>query len=150
MMAPRLSLLFALMLASASASAQRRIVPSDSSLYAAREAVWRAYFANSPDLADALTADFVGIATADSVWRDRSATLAEAKASAEHGTRLVELRFPRNVLHRYGNVAVIHSRYDAVLAEPTGNQPMRGRITEVFVWNGKRWMHSSWQMDFDH
>ncbi|HEX9894667.1 MAG TPA: hypothetical protein VGA78_12130, partial [Gemmatimonadales bacterium] len=90
------------------------------SLYAAREKAWRDYFANSPDLARTLPADFVGIEAGDSLWDDLAETLAAAKASASRGIRLTALRFPRNRVERYGNVAVIHSRYEAELEGPDG------------------------------
>ena len=40
---------------------QQSTAPSDASLFAAREAVWRDYFANGPDLATALPENFIGI-----------------------------------------------------------------------------------------
>jgi Domain of unknown function (DUF4440) len=128
---------------------QQSTTPSDSSLFAAREAVWRDYFANGPDLATALPDNFVAINTADSLWEDRAATLAGARASVARGTRLTELRFPRNVVQRYGNVAIIHSRYEAVLETGGDRFTMRGHITEVFVWDGKRWIHPSWHLNIE-
>ena len=50
----------------------------------------------------------------------------------------MSLRFPRNRVERYGHVAVIHSRYEAVL-EGSGRTTLQGNITEVFVWNGSGW-----------
>lgn len=41
------------------------------------------------------------------------------------------------------------SRYEAVLDGPEGRTTMRGNITEVFRWDGRRWLHPSWHMDFD-
>jgi hypothetical protein len=123
--------------------------PSEASLLAAREAVWRDYFANRPDLASALPDDFVAIEQGDSVWADRGRTLANARASAERGTKLVSLEFPRNRIERYGPVAVIHSRYRAVLEGREGRQTMAGQATEVFRWTGTRWVHPSWHLDFD-
>jgi hypothetical protein len=122
---------------------------TEASLLSAREAVWRDYFANGPNLAITLPAGFIGIAAGDTAWEDRAATLASAKASVARGTKLVSLRFPRNVIERYGTIAVVHSRYEAVLEGPTGPTTMRGNITEVFRWDGKRWLHPSWHMDFD-
>ncbi|MBI4502267.1 MAG: nuclear transport factor 2 family protein [Gemmatimonadetes bacterium] len=124
--------------------------PSDESLFAAREAVWRAYFANAPELAQVLPNDFVGIVAGDSAWADRAATLTGAKASVARGTRLVALRFPRNVVQRYGSVAILHSRYEAEFDGPDGPNTMRGQITEVFVWSGSRWIHPAWHMEIDH
>jgi hypothetical protein len=117
-------------------------------LYAAREKAWRDFFGNTDGLARAIPPDFIGIAAGDTGWSDRPATLAQSRASIARGTRLVSLRFPRNRVERYGNVAVIHSRYEAVL-EGGSRNTIRGNITEVFVWNGSSWTHPSWHMDYD-
>ena len=123
--------------------------PGDSTLFAAREAVWRDYFAASPDLKATLPDDFVALQAGDSSWDGKARILARAEASVRSGTRLSSLRFPRNVVQRHGNVAVIHSRYEAVLEREGKPMTMKGQITEVFVWDGKRWLHPSWHMDFD-
>ncbi|HEX9892487.1 MAG TPA: hypothetical protein VGA78_01130 [Gemmatimonadales bacterium] len=118
-------------------------------LYAAREKVWRDYFANGPDLAKTLPPGFLGIGAGDTAWADRASTLAGAKASAGRGTRLVALRFPRNRVERHGDVAIIHSRYEAELETGAGRNTLRGNITEVFLWTGTGWTHPSWHMDYD-
>jgi len=129
--------------------AQQRPDTSQASLFAAREAVWRDYFANGPDLAAALPPDFIAIQAGDSTWGGRERTLAGSRASAASGVKLTSLSFPRNRVERYGDVAIIHSRYEAVLEGPNGRNPMRGQITEVFRWTGTRWIHPSWHMGFD-
>jgi hypothetical protein len=125
--------------------------PADTSLaalYAAREQVWRDFFSDPEGLARALPPEFVAVATGDTVWEDREATLARSRASVRGGTRLVSLSFPHNRVQRYGNVAVIHSRYEMVLEGAT-RQTIRGNVTEVFVWTGARWSHPSWHLDYD-
>jgi hypothetical protein len=62
--------------------------------------------------------------------------------------KLISLSFPRNKVERHGNVAVIHSRYEASF-QGGPRTSIRGNITEVFVWNGSSWSHPSWHMDFD-
>ena len=125
--------------------------PSDTSLaslYAAREKAWRDFFGDPDGLGRALPGSFVAIHGGDSTWVDRLTTLKQSQASVASGARLVSLTFPRNQVERYGNVAVIHSRYEAVL-QGGGRNTIRGNITEVFVWNGSSWSHPSWHMDFD-
>ena len=133
----------------APAAAQPPVDTSQASLLRARDKVWRDYFASTLDLALTLPADFVSIHAGDSTWDSRAATLESARASAASGRKLVSLSFPRNTIERYGPVAVIHSRYQAVLEGPEGRTTMRGNITEVFRWDGRRWLHPSWHMDFD-
>jgi hypothetical protein len=123
--------------------------PSDSSLLAAREAVWRDFFAASPRLAATLPENFVALQTGDTAWDGRTQTLEDSKASAARGVRLTALRFPRNVIQRYDNVAILHSRYELELQEKAGeSQTIRGQVTEVFVWTGSRWIHPSWHLDW--
>lgn len=129
--------------------AAQRPDTTEASLLAAREAVWRDYFAHGPNLAATLPSDFVAIQAGDTTWDDRAGTLASSKASVAGGGKLTALRFPRNRIERYGPIAIIHSRYEAVLEGPSGTTTMRGNITEVFRWDGKRWLHPSWHMDFD-
>jgi hypothetical protein len=123
--------------------------PDEISLLAAREAVWRDWFAGAPRLAETLTSDFIGIQAGDSTWSDQAATIAASRASAASGVKLVSLEFPKNKIERYGPVAVIHSRYRAVLEGPQGQNVLAGQITEVFRWDGRRWVHPSWHMDSD-
>jgi ketosteroid isomerase-like protein len=141
--------LVALLGALAGPAAAQQAPPGDSVLFAAREAVWRDYFNASPQLTETLPDDFVALQAGDSSWDGKARILARAAASARTGTRLASLRFPRNVVQRHGNVAVIHSRYEAILERDGKPTTMKGQITEVFVWNGRRWMHPSWHMDFD-
>ena len=122
---------------------------SEASLLAARDAVWRDYFANAPTLASSLTENFVAIEAGKPTWDNRDQTLALSKASAANGTKLVSLTFPRNQIERYGPIAIVHSRYEARLDGPRGPNTMKGQITEVFRWDGRRWLHTSWHMDFD-
>ena len=145
-------MIIALLLATAPlapAAEQQTADTTQASLLREREAVWRDFFASTPDLAVKLPPEFVSIHSGDSTWRDRAATLELARASAASGRKLVSLQFPRNKIERYGAVAVIHSRYEAVLEGPDGRTTIRGNITEVFRWDGKRWLHPSWHMDFD-
>jgi hypothetical protein len=123
---------------------------SEASWLRAREAVWRDYFANSPNLTVTLPDNFVAMSAGDSTWRNKAAALASAKASAAEGVKLVSLRFPRNKVERYGPVALIYSRYEAILEGPNGRTTMKGNVTEVFRWDGRRWLHPSWHLDFEN
>jgi hypothetical protein len=122
-------------------------VPGDSSLLAAREAAWRDYFSAGKNLATVLPPDFVAIHSGDTATDTRTKTLEGSKSSAASGLQLVRLSFPRNIIQRHGNVAVVHSRYDGTLRDAKGKtEQMKGWITETFYWDGVRWMHPSWHM----
>ena len=81
--------------------------------------------------------------------QDKATVLASSRASATGGAKLVSLRFPRNKIERYGPVALIYSRYEMELEGPNGRTTRRGNVTEVFRWDGKRWLHPSWHLDND-
>jgi hypothetical protein len=130
-------------------SGGRTAEPSEASLLAAREAVWRDFFANAPTLEAVLPANFVALYAGDSTWQDKAAVLAASRGSATGGTKLVSLRFPRNKIERVGPVALIYSRYEMELEGPDGRTTRRGNVTEVFRWDGKRWLHPSWHIDND-
>jgi hypothetical protein len=130
--------------------AQSTSVPGDSSLLTAREAAWRDYFSGGKNLATVLPPDFVAIHAGDTATDTRAKTLEGSKASAASGLQLVRLAFPKNIIQRHGNVAVIHSRYDGTLRDAKGKtEQMKGWITETFYWDGTRWMHPSWHMSED-
>jgi hypothetical protein len=125
-------------------------VPNDSSLLAARELAWRDYFSAGKTLPLILPPDFVAIHTGDTSYTDRAATLEGSKRAGASDQRLVRLVFPRNIIQRHGNVAVVHSRYEGTLRDAKGTtEQMKGWITETFYWDGARWMHPSWHMSED-
>lgn len=122
---------------------------SEASLLKAREAVWWDFYANAPTLATALPANFIALGAGDSTWQDKAAILAASGASAAEGVKLISVRFPRNKIERYGPIAVIYSRYETVVEGPKGRTTRRGNVTEIFRWDGTRWLHPSWHLDSD-
>lgn len=135
-------------------------------LLAAREAVWRAYFAGDvAHLETVLPADTVAINAGpaggavssaaaaaeggggrDDDWPSRDALLAASRAFARDG-KLLSLRFPRTEIRAYGDVAILYTTYAYELE--TGGRPQRqeGRGTEVFVRRGGRWVNPGWHLD---
>jgi hypothetical protein len=124
-------------------------VPGDASLLAAREAAWRDWFGANPAIEQVLPANFVAIYPNDSMPSDRAKTLSGSKQSKASGREIVSLAFPRDVIQRHGNVAVLHSRYVLTLREQGKPVTRKGWITETFYWDGARWMHPSWHMSDD-
>lgn len=75
---------------------------------------------------------------------------ATLKGSADYkkgGARLVEIAFDNDVVHRFGDVVVLFSRYSLVTEMGGKRQPRTGQVTEVFVRRGTRWVHTSWHLD---
>jgi hypothetical protein len=116
-----------------------------------REAAWRAYFAGDEvALGDMLPADFIGINMTDSPFVSREKALEEARSFRASGGRLVSLEFPETRAQHYGDVMIFYGRYTVVL-ESGGpkrtTQTLRGRLTEMFLKQGGRWVHTGWHLD---
>ena len=120
----------------------------EASLLAAREAVWRHFFANADSLAADLTDDFIGMGDESREPSNKRQTVRNSRETIAAGVTLASLAFPRNTIQRYGDVAIIYGEYRYQTARNGRSGPMRaGRCTEVFRWNGRRWVHTAWHLD---
>jgi ketosteroid isomerase-like protein len=117
-------------------------------LLAAREEVWRAWFANDQKALDQLLpADTLAINNGEETWEDREAVLRGSRRFASNGGRLVRLEFPRVEIQSYGDVAVIYSLYVFETEANGERKTSSGRATEVFVRKNGRWTNPGWHMD---
>lgn len=115
-------------------------------LFAARDAVWRAWFADDTAQLAKLLPDVVA-AGSPAGWQSRPATLDEARQSKASGTRLLDVRFDSTSIRLRGSTAVLQSRY-TLLLEQGGRRMTRGGIaTEVFVKQGGRWVNPFWFLE---
>ena len=137
-------------LATASASLAATEGSIDPEVLRLREAAWRAWFAgDEPALLEMLPPEFIGIGMQDSPFSSRERSAEEAKGFKAGGGRLVSLEFPETRAQLYGDVVVLYGRY-AVAFEPGGGAPpqkVAGRLTELFVKRGGRWLHTGWHLD---
>ncbi len=121
-------------------------VPAD--LRQAREAVWRAWFANRrADLIALVPADVIAIGPGDGPWQARDEVLADAAAFAARGEKLVRLRFPRTRAQVLGDVAILYSTFEWVTSAGGKETPFSGRATEVFQRRDGRWINIGWHLD---
>lgn len=115
----------------------------------AREAVWRAYFANDrATLEKLIPEETIAIEAGDNRnWSNRQTIFDGAAQFAKSGGRLVKLEFPKTEIQVYGNTAVVYSNYSYELE--TGGQHVNqiGRVTEIFVWRKGQWVNPGWHMD---
>ena len=114
----------------------------------AREAVWRAYFANDrPALEKLIPEETIAIEAGDNNWSNRQTIFEGAAEFAKGGGKLVKLEFPKTEIQVYGNTAVVYSNYAYELE--TGGQHINrsGRVTEVFVFRKGEWVNPGWHMD---
>lgn len=121
----------------------------------AREAVWRAWFANDREKLDwMIPTETVAINAGAEEWEGRAEVLAGSRAFVEGGGRLIRLEFPRTEIQLFGDVAILYTTYR--FETESGGEPRQrrgersvtaGRGTEIFVRRDARWVNSGWHTD---
>ncbi len=112
---------------------------------AARDAIWRAWFAND-------TAALLRLLPRSSTagggngWETREEILAGARQSYAAGRRLVGLRFADTRMHRNGNVVSVLSTYTMDLEDQGRRTTVSGRASEVFVLTNGVWENPFWYL----
>ena len=117
-------------------------------ILAAREKIWRAWFANDrPTLEKLIPAEVIAINPGGEGWSDRAAVFAGAQRFAESGKKLVKLEFPKTEIQVYGNTVLIYTTY-VYETEVNGKRTTAsGRATEMFVRRGDDLVNVGWHMD---
>src|SRR5262245_9697618 len=104
---------------------------------AAREAVWKAYFANDQAALERLIPDeAIAIDSGSSEWSDRAAILAGAKRFAGGGRKLLRLEFPKTEMQIYGGAIIVYTTYLYEIEANGKRVTHSGRGTEIFVRRG--------------
>jgi len=117
-------------------------------LLAAREAVWRAWFAGDLRQLEAVIPDeTIAVNAGEEAWLKRAQVLASAKGFVEGGGKLVRLEFPHTEIQLYGEVAILYSRYVLEMENKGQRETQSGRGTEIFVRRNGRWLNSGWHLD---
>ncbi len=118
-----------------------------SSLLAAREAVWRAWFANdTTQLTELIPPELIAIETGEK-WQTREDELAGSKDFAANGGKLVRLEFPQTEIQAYGHTAILYTKF-TLETEVGGKQTtVSGRATEMFVSRHGKWVNVGWHLD---
>lgn len=114
----------------------------------AREAVWKAFFANDrAALARLIPEEAIAIDGGGDQWSDRAKILADAKSFADGGGKLVRLEFPKTEMQIYGDTIIIYTTYLYEL-EMNGNRMTKsGRGVEIFVRRGDDLVNTGWHLD---
>ena len=115
---------------------------SDSTtLLAAREAVWRAYFAgDSARLVELLPERMVGMP------QDRAEIIVDAQQFRAGGGVLREIAFSDDEIVMRDGIAVTYARYRVLLENAGKRDSMVGFAIELFVKEGGRWINPSWHL----
>jgi ketosteroid isomerase-like protein len=117
------------------------------SLFDAREAVWRAFFANDrAKLDELLPAELITI-DGGSSFGHHDEILAAAKGFADGGGKLVSIEFPETETQVYGNTAILYTTYHYALENNGTRSEHSGRATEMFVFRNGKWVNTGWHLD---
>ena len=117
-------------------------------ILAAREAVWRAWFANDrAALEKLIPEEVIAINDGEGEWSDRAAVLEGAKRFAESGGKLVKLEFPKTELQVYGSTVLVYTTYVYEIEMNGKRSTSTGRATEMFVHRGDELVNVGWHMD---
>lgn len=115
---------------------------------AAREAVWKAYFANDRAALERLIPDeAIAIDDGSSEWSDRATILAGAKRFADSGGKLTRLEFPKTEMQIYGGAIIVYTTYICETEAKGKRATMSGRGTEIFVRRGNELVNAGWHLD---
>lgn len=114
----------------------------------AREAVWKAWFANDrAALEKLIPEEVIAINNGEEDWSDRAAVLDGAKRFAESGGKLVKLEFPKTEIQVYGNTVLVYTTYVYEIDMNGKRTTAKGRATEMFVRRGDDLVNVGWHMD---
>ena len=136
------------LIASRLAEAQSISPTMEKQILAARDTVWRAWFANDTAVLRRVLPPAAAAAEGSGTtrWTDRSAIMTGARRFAASGQRLESVDFSNTHISISGDVAVVTSNYRLVMRAPKGVDTSRGRATEVFVRNGSSWVNPFWHL----
>jgi len=117
-------------------------------LLTAREAVWRAWFANDAKTLETLVPpDTIVISSGEEKWKNQADILQSAAQFHEKGGKLVRLEFPRTEVQRFGDVAITYSQYLYETEMDGKRSTTSGRVTEIFVLRNGKWTNPGWHTD---
>jgi uncharacterized protein DUF4440 len=115
---------------------------------AAREAVWKAYFANDRAALERLIPDeAIAIDSGSSEWSNRAAILDGAKRFADGGGKLARLEFPKTEMQIYGGAVIVYTTYICEIETNGKRATQSGRGTEIFVRRGNELVNVGWHLD---
>ncbi|HXZ10824.1 MAG TPA: nuclear transport factor 2 family protein [Candidatus Sulfotelmatobacter sp.] len=116
-------------------------------LLAAREAVWRAWFANdAARLTELIAPELIAIEVGEK-WQSRDDELAAAKDFAARGGKLVRLEFPETEIQAYGATAILYTKFKLETEADGKQSSLSGRATEMFVRRQGKWVNVGWHLD---
>ena len=119
--------------------------PTRAAVLAARDAIWRAWFAHDTAALRRLLPRST-TAGGDYGYETRDEIIAGSQRSAASGRRLVRIRFDGTRMCRNGDVVVVLSSYTMELEEGGKRNTVTGRASEVFVKADGIWQNPFWYL----
>lgn len=120
----------------------------DADLLAVREAVWRSWFAGDIQALKKLVPEnTIAINSGEEKWQNQTEIFEEATQFHASGGKLIRLEFPRTEIQRFGNVAVLYSKFQYEIESNGKRSTSSGRATEVFVLANGQWTNPGWHTD---
>lgn len=115
-----------------------------------RDSVWVHWFSgDTAGLRRVLSPELVAMSSGDTLWQSLDQTVSGAAEFKKGGGRFVSVAFDHKTTHHFNGTAVLFARYTIVTERGGKRRTERGRVTEVFVRSGARWVHTSWHLDPD-
>ena len=115
-------------------------------LFAAREAVWRAWFAgDTKQLSSLLPSELITIEQSGNFGTLKS-NLEGSREFAAGGGTLTRLVFPATEIQAYGATVILYTTYEMDLVADGKTQTRRGAATEIFVRRDGKWINTGWQL----
>ena len=117
-------------------------------ILAARDTVWRAWFANDTARLNRLLprATAAGEGASQVEWADRKAILDQSREFVRGGGKLERLDFTNTQVTQAGDVAVVNADYRTVTRNASRVDTARGHATEVFVRGATGWLNPFWHL----
>jgi ketosteroid isomerase-like protein len=117
-------------------------------LLKARELVWRAWFAgDTKTLAELLPPDTIAISTGSQHWDTQPEIIKSAAEFRTGGGKLLRLEFKDTKVQKFGDVAMLYSRYLYEIQVKSKRSVSFGRATEIFVFRNGKWLNPGWHTD---
>ena len=114
-------------------------------ILAARDAVWRAWFAGDREKLEKMIPDeAVAINGASKDWENRTIILDGAKKFAADGGKLTRLEFPRTDIQLYGNTIILFTSYSYDIEVGGKKNTVVGNGVETFVRRNGTIMNTGW------
>ena len=116
----------------------------------ARDAIWRAWFANDTAQLRQLVPEALAAGATEGSqqrWSDRAQAMNEARQFVSAGGTLTKLDFPQTEIHVMGDLAVVLSVYDVEVATHGTPHATRGHSTEIFVLRNGHWVNPFWHLE---